>query len=59
MSDLGDNNLMVLLGGISALFAVTFFFFVRSLMEGRARPPCRAASRPKRRVGDAGPQGNR
>jgi len=37
MSDLGDNNLMVLLGGISALFAVTFFFFVRSLMEGRAR----------------------
>lgn len=37
MSDLGETNLILVLAGISALFVMTFFFFVRSLMEGRSR----------------------
>src|SRR5437868_3283813 len=37
MNGLGETNLLFVLGGIAALFAVTFFFFVRSLMETRDR----------------------
>ena len=37
MNGLGETNLLVLLGSIAALFAITFFFFVRSLLENRER----------------------
>ncbi|MEI7684835.1 MAG: type II secretion system F family protein [Planctomycetota bacterium] len=37
MNGLGESNLMLMLGGIAAVFAVTFFFFVRSLLESRER----------------------
>lgn len=37
MIGLGETNLMLLLGGIAAMFAVTFFFFIRSLIESRER----------------------
>jgi len=34
---MGESNLMILLGAIAATFAVTFFFFIRSLIESRER----------------------
>lgn len=34
---MSETNLMMLLGGISAMFALTLFLFFRSLMEGRER----------------------
>jgi Flp pilus assembly protein TadB len=37
MSGMDETNLLFMLGGIAALFAVTFFFFVRSLLENRER----------------------
>ena len=37
MNSLGETNLLFILGGIAALFVVTFFFFVRSFMESRDR----------------------
>jgi tight adherence protein B len=37
MIGLGETNLLFVLGGISGLFAVTFFFFIRSLLESRDR----------------------
>ena len=37
MFDLGEDELLWVLGGISAVFAVTLFFFIRSLIEARER----------------------
>lgn len=37
MNDLGETNLLLILGGIVVLFCVTLFLFVRSLTESRAR----------------------
>jgi tight adherence protein B len=37
MTALGETNLLLLLGVIAAMFAITFFFFVRSLVETRER----------------------
>lgn len=49
---MGESNLMILLGLIAAMFAVTFFFFVRSLLESRER---RLAQR-LREAGDIDPE---
>jgi len=37
MNSLGETNLLFVLGAIAVMFAVTFFFFLRSLVESRER----------------------